>query len=167
MHGDASNRARPPSLWLKRVSGSGPVTSTGCWSEGWFEYLCLSARRCSIKARGRTMGSRRKSAANWKRPLNERYGSASKKVKIVFIPTARNRLLEDLRSGRGDIAAANLTIDPGADGDRRFYTPVGDRKSRKFSSPAPLRQRSRRWPILPTAKSRSGNRAATTVTCSP
>jgi len=64
------------------------------------------------QSKGENYGVEAEIGSELEKTLNERYGSASKKVKIVFIPTARNRLLEDLRSGRGDIAAANLTIIP-------------------------------------------------------
>src|SRR4029450_7261090 len=34
------------------------------------------------------------------------------KVRVVFIPVRRDRLLPELAAGKGDIAAANLTITP-------------------------------------------------------
>ena len=34
------------------------------------------------------------------------------KVRVVFIPVPRDRLLSDLAAGKGDIAAANLTVTP-------------------------------------------------------
>ena len=34
------------------------------------------------------------------------------KVRVVFIPVPRDRLLPDLAAGKGDIAAANLTVTP-------------------------------------------------------
>ena len=45
------------------------------------------------------------------------------KVRIVFIPVARDELLPALLAGRGDIAAANLTITPGRQQQVDFTAP--------------------------------------------
>ena len=42
--------------------------------------------------------------------INRKLKIKSRKIKIVFIPVTRNKLLPWLQEGRGDIAAANLTI---------------------------------------------------------
>ena len=42
--------------------------------------------------------------------LNEKLKSKHLKVHVVFVPTARDRLLPGLVEGRGDVAAANLTV---------------------------------------------------------
>jgi len=47
----------------------------------------------------------------WEKQLNEG-AKTYDRVKVVFVPTAFDRLLEDLREGRGDIAAAGLTVTP-------------------------------------------------------
>jgi membrane-bound lytic murein transglycosylase MltF len=48
--------------------------------------------------------------------LNKRLARERKqkhaKVRVLFIPVARDRILQALASGRGDIAAANLTVTP-------------------------------------------------------
>lgn len=44
--------------------------------------------------------------------LNKKYKMKSLKIRVAFVPTARDRLLPDLVAGRGDIVAANLTITP-------------------------------------------------------
>src|SRR5579871_809279 len=44
--------------------------------------------------------------------LNKKYNMKSLKIRIAFVPTARDKLLPDLVAGRGDIVAANLTITP-------------------------------------------------------
>jgi membrane-bound lytic murein transglycosylase MltF len=42
--------------------------------------------------------------------LNKRYGKKPYHINVAFIPTPRERLFAELRDGRGDIAAGNLTI---------------------------------------------------------
>lgn len=42
--------------------------------------------------------------------LNEKLGLRSRPITAVYIPTSRDRLLPDLAAGRGDLAAANLTV---------------------------------------------------------
>jgi membrane-bound lytic murein transglycosylase MltF len=45
--------------------------------------------------------------------LNKRYGrSRGFNIRVEFLPTRRDRLLEELIAGRGDIAAGSLTITP-------------------------------------------------------
>jgi len=44
--------------------------------------------------------------------VNEKMKTGTLKVKVFFIPVSRDRLLPSLVEGRGDIAAANLTITP-------------------------------------------------------
>lgn len=44
--------------------------------------------------------------------LNKSHGKKGRPVHVVLIPVARDKLLTGLREGRGDIAAANLTITP-------------------------------------------------------
>jgi membrane-bound lytic murein transglycosylase MltF len=45
--------------------------------------------------------------------LNQRYGGKNKKpIRVVFVPTRRDRLLAELIAGHGDIAAGFLTITP-------------------------------------------------------
>ena len=63
------------------------------------------------QSKGENFGVEAELGSELEKRLNERHDSA-KRVKVVFVPTARKRLLEDLRNGRGDIAAANLTILP-------------------------------------------------------
>jgi ABC-type amino acid transport substrate-binding protein len=44
--------------------------------------------------------------------LNKRYGRRSFNIRVEYLPTRRDRLLDDLIAGRGDIAAGSLTITP-------------------------------------------------------
>jgi membrane-bound lytic murein transglycosylase MltF len=44
--------------------------------------------------------------------INEKEKTGTVKIKILFLPVQRDQLLKALAEGRGDIAAANLTITP-------------------------------------------------------
>jgi membrane-bound lytic murein transglycosylase MltF len=44
--------------------------------------------------------------------LNRKHGNKTLPIRVIFIPTARTHLLQDLIDGHGDIAAGNLTITP-------------------------------------------------------
>jgi len=61
--------------------------------------------------------------------INKRLGKKQLLVHVVFIPVARDELIPGLLAGRGDIAAAGLTITPERDGLIDFTNPV----SRKLS----------------------------------
>jgi len=44
--------------------------------------------------------------------INEKEQSGTLKIKVIFLPVQRDQILPALAEGRGDIAAANLTITP-------------------------------------------------------
>jgi membrane-bound lytic murein transglycosylase MltF len=56
--------------------------------------------------------------------LNKRLQSKHIRVQIAFIPVSRDKLLSALAAGRGDIAAANLTITPERQTVADFSLPV-------------------------------------------
>jgi membrane-bound lytic murein transglycosylase MltF len=55
--------------------------------------------------------------------LNERLKSKDIRVHVAFIPVSRDRIFQALAEGRGDIAAANLTITPDRQKAVDFATP--------------------------------------------
>ena len=56
--------------------------------------------------------------------LNPTRTSRTRPIRVVFIPTRRDQLLTALTEGRGDIAAANLTITPERQQTVAFTTPI-------------------------------------------
>jgi len=56
--------------------------------------------------------------------INERMGKGHVRVHVVFIPVARDLLLPSLMEGRGDIAAAGLTITPEREAIIDFTNPL-------------------------------------------
>lgn len=58
-------------------------------------------------------GAAYEALAEFERVLNRRLGRRTLRVHVVIIPVSRDQLVPALVAGRGDIAAANLTITPG------------------------------------------------------
>ncbi len=56
--------------------------------------------------------------------VNEKMGTGHLRIHVVFIPVARDQLIPGLISGRGDIAAAGLTITPERDEVIDFTNPA-------------------------------------------
>jgi membrane-bound lytic murein transglycosylase MltF len=56
--------------------------------------------------------------------LNRRYAKGALKMRVVFVPVSRDRMLRALREGYGDIAAANLTVTAGRLRTVAFSEPV-------------------------------------------
>jgi membrane-bound lytic murein transglycosylase MltF len=48
--------------------------------------------------------------AEFEKFINSKIKTGTRKIRVIFIPTSRDKLLPMLADGRGDIAAANLTI---------------------------------------------------------
>jgi membrane-bound lytic murein transglycosylase MltF len=69
--------------------------------------------------------------------LNKSLKTKALRIHVVFIPVSRDRLIPDLVEGRGDIAAANLTITPERLKQVDFAAPVaGDVKELVVTGPA-------------------------------
>ncbi|KAA3628693.1 MAG: lytic transglycosylase F, partial [Proteobacteria bacterium] len=61
---------------------------------------------------GHQRGATYETFTEFERFVNKLSDKGKRKIHVVFIPVTRNELLPALASGRGDIAAANLTITP-------------------------------------------------------
>ncbi len=74
--------------------------------------------------RGKKQGLTYDTLMLFERDLNKKLKTRHLRVKVLVIPTSRNRLLTDLVAGYGDIAAGNLTITPGRAGQVDFSDPL-------------------------------------------
>jgi membrane-bound lytic murein transglycosylase MltF len=61
---------------------------------------------------GRQRGTTHDIFVEFEKFVNERLKTGTVKMKVLFIPVTRDRLLPSLMEGKGDIASANLTITP-------------------------------------------------------
>ena len=62
--------------------------------------------------RGRPRGLVQEYGAELERRLNAKFKTGARSVRVFYVPVGRDELLPALVAGRGDIAAANLTITP-------------------------------------------------------
>lgn len=75
-------------------------------------FLVVPSKTSFFLDRGQQLGITHDLAREFEAQLNKRLKLTTRKLVAYFIPTSRDRLLDDLLEGRGDIAAANLTITP-------------------------------------------------------
>ena len=73
--------------------------------------------------RGRQHGITYDALQAFARHVNAKLGRTTEKVQVVIIPVPRDQLISGLLSGRGDIAAANLTITSGREKQVDFSEP--------------------------------------------
>ena len=57
-----------------------------------------------------TLGVTAETGQEFEKWSNKRHAKPPFDIKVVFVPTRRDRIFQDLIDGKGDIAAANLTI---------------------------------------------------------
>lgn len=62
--------------------------------------------------KGKTQGVAWDMGKQYEQQLQRELGQNGKHLQLVFVPTTRDRLLDWLEEGRGDIAIANLTVTP-------------------------------------------------------
>src|SRR5690242_14958704 len=60
--------------------------------------------------KGDTLGLIAETGQQFEKWINKRHAKPPYDVKVYFVPTRRDRIFQDLLDGKGDIAAANLTV---------------------------------------------------------
>ncbi len=76
--------------------------------------------------RGREAGLFLEMTRDLENQINQGYGKTLVRIHLLPIPTARDRLIPALLAGRGDIAAANLTVTPERAKRVDFTAPFGE-----------------------------------------
>ena len=74
--------------------------------------------------KARQRGATYEAGLELEKELNPTRKSRTRPIRVVFIPTRRDQLLSALAEGRGDIAAANLTITPERRSMVEFTAPI-------------------------------------------
>jgi ABC-type amino acid transport substrate-binding protein len=60
--------------------------------------------------KGDTLGLTAETGQEFEKWINKRHTKGPYYIEVAFIPTRRDRIFQELKDGKGDIAAANLTI---------------------------------------------------------
>ena len=75
--------------------------------------------------KGETLGLTAELGQEFEKWINKRHAKGPFDIKVVFVPTRRDRIFQELKDGKGDIAAANLTITAGRSALVDFAKPWG------------------------------------------
>ncbi len=99
--------------------------------------------------------------------INKRFPPQAKHLKtsVAVVPTHRDDLVPALLEGRGDIAAANLTITPAREAQIDFSEPTS-KEVNEIIVTGPLRQRSPPWRTWLERRLWHADHQATGSTCS-
>ena len=111
----AGDQTAPPAPEVRQL----PVTSkpwTGDF-DGMLERRAIRvlvpySRTLYFNDKGRERGVTADAVRELEQYINLKHKTGNRPVTVVLIPTTRDRLLEDLARGLGDIAAGNLTVTP-------------------------------------------------------
>lgn len=72
--------------------------------------LTVPSRTFFFLNKGETLGLTAEIGQEFEKWINKRHAKGPFDIKVVFVPTTRERIFQELQDGKGDIAAANLTI---------------------------------------------------------
>jgi membrane-bound lytic murein transglycosylase MltF len=75
-------------------------------------FLVVPSQSAYFVDKGQQRGTVHDSGKAFEEELNRKLGRKELRVEVVFVPVSRDELLPALIQGRGDVAAANLTITP-------------------------------------------------------
>jgi membrane-bound lytic murein transglycosylase MltF len=93
-------------------------------------FLVPYSRSLYYVDKGRERGLTAEAARDFERWVNQRYKAqlGKRPLTLYLIPTTRDKLMQSVAEGRGDIAAGNLTITDKRDQLVDFFTPPGEGK---------------------------------------
>jgi membrane-bound lytic murein transglycosylase MltF len=74
--------------------------------------------------RGKQMGVSAEYGRALEEWLNRRHARSHLKLHVIIVPTPRDKLMDSLRNGRGDIVVANLTVTPERQAAADFTNPI-------------------------------------------
>jgi membrane-bound lytic murein transglycosylase MltF len=107
----AGHAQAPDILSLPRV-----LTATGDFDtmleHRMVRILTVPSKTFFFLNKAETMGLIAETGQEFEKWINKRHAKPPYDIKVVFVPTTRDRIFADLIDGKGDIAAANLTITP-------------------------------------------------------
>jgi membrane-bound lytic murein transglycosylase MltF len=91
--------------------------------------LVVNSKTFYFLDKGRQYGASYEGLKAFETELNKKLKTKSRKVQVYFIPVSRDEIIPALLDGRGDIAAANLTITPERKKQVDFSAPIASNVS--------------------------------------
>jgi len=114
---------RPEDIVIKTIGKSFKGDLPAIKKRGYIRVLVSYSKTNFFIEKGAMYGFEYELLKQYEKFLNERIKKRTKKIKMIFIPVPFSRLLSDLKQGKGDIAAAGLTITPQRKKQVNFTTP--------------------------------------------
>jgi membrane-bound lytic murein transglycosylase MltF len=100
----------------------------GDWEEmkkrGVLRALVVYSKTFYFVDRGMQRGATYEALKAFETEINKKLGTKALKFNVVFIPVSRDELIPGLLEGRGDLAAASLTITPEREAQVDFSAPL-------------------------------------------
>ena len=107
------------------------VATWTAWSSGaWFACSWSRTGPTTSSTAASRAGLVQEYGAELERRLNARFKTGARPVQVFYVPVGRDELLPALEAGRGDIAAANLTVTPERRREVDFSAPFSTRRPR-------------------------------------
>ena len=91
--------------------------------------LVVNSKTFYFLDKGRQYGASYEGLKAFEKELNKKIKAKDRKIHVIFIPVTRDEIIPALLDGRGDIAAANLTITPERRKQLDFSTPIASNVS--------------------------------------
>ena len=85
----------------------------GMLKRRYIRILVVPSKTYFFLNKGETLGVTGEAGQAFEKWINKRHANGPFDIKVVFVPTRRDRIFQELKDGKGDIAAANLTITEG------------------------------------------------------
>ncbi|MGB5685933.1 MAG: lytic transglycosylase F [Candidatus Electrothrix sp.] len=96
----------------------------GMLKRGQLRVLLPFSRTFFFQANDQEWGLSSEILNRYEQFLNDKVVLGDKKIEIIFLPTPKERLVEDLLAGKGDIAVADLLLPPEQEERVTFISPV-------------------------------------------
>jgi membrane-bound lytic murein transglycosylase MltF len=127
IHGQAAPPANNPPSAQQRDIPFLTQPFLGDWDvlrpRGVLRALVVYSKTFYFVDRGTQRGATYELLKAFEQDINQKLHTKDIKFSVVFIPVARDQLIPWLRAGKGDIAAANLTITPDREKEVDFSEP--------------------------------------------
>ena len=120
----SAKQAETPSGSLPLQAGKWKGDLDGMVKRRTIRALVINSKTFYFLDKGRQYGASYEGLKAFEKELNKKLKTKNRKIQVYFIPVSRDQIIPALLDGRGDIAAANLTITPERQRQADFSTPI-------------------------------------------